>query len=190
MSEHMHAVSCFQQAIGTYNGIESICNRVTATIEQHHQTNVVVTFDIENGYSATSRTKVAELLNKSQSLEHLGGVFLAAYCDTNTVTFNLNDNHVLTKIIKGLVQGDPLAGLYFCLLFGDILKETNEVNSSSNHCLATMFLDDGQLTGTPETILKCLEYLYLKSKNSDSNLLKVNPKHTPFLTPFLTTTEQ
>ena len=132
---------------------------VAVTLEQHKDTHIVLTFDIENGYSATSRSKVAELLNKTKSLEHLRGIFYAAYMDTNTVQFNLNNQNVLTKMIDGLVQGDPLAGLYFCLLFGEVLNKANTVSSEINQCLATMFLDDAQLTGTPEKVLEMLHIL-------------------------------
>jgi hypothetical protein len=162
--QHMHAVSKYQQAIGTKNGLETISNHISADMEHHSQNHITLCFDISNGFGAVPRAEVWKTIKDSKMLDHLKGIFLAAYGQENTVQFRLNDKNVSTKMFEGLIQGDPLSSLLFCILFGPILRDTNAHLDDLDPRMTTMFLDDGQMTGTPRKVLEMLKIFVPRAK--------------------------
>jgi cytidyltransferase-like protein len=109
--------------IGTFDGVHRghrlILDRMRSVAEEVGGETVIITFDIKNAFGTMPRSLMLEGILKH--CEELAPLFLWAYGGPASLVNN--ERRQVAVNATGCRQGDPLAGLYFCLGLQDILEE-------------------------------------------------------------------
>eukprot|EP00041_Stephanoeca_diplocostata_P018113 m.377067 g.377067 ORF g.377067 m.377067 type:complete len:302 (-) comp20923_c0_seq75:2425-3330(-) len=130
-TEHKQAAGIYQLGINRRSGAEQALFSTQTHMEQHPN-HFILALDIANGYNSILRQPVREYLQ--QNAPHLVGIFDTAYGTNPRVQMTVDKTQIHIYLKDGVIQGDPLAGLYFTLPLAEIQNfDNNSTNSSTSY---------------------------------------------------------
>ena len=115
---------------------------------------VILQADIKNGYGAISRVYLEKILAaRIDNFPLLHGYYTRLYGQTSTLFTSTGERLVMTD---GILQGDPLSPVLFCLAVDDAIRAANKEASNG---VVTAYIDDNTAAVKADALPKVLAAL-------------------------------
>ena len=132
-------------------GTEQIALNAALHLDMHDG-HVLLMSDFKNGYYTVKREIMREII--MEKVPFCLGMFDAAYGQANVMSYVVEGGEIQYGfLVDGIVQGDPLAPMYFSLLNADVRKTNNELSTVLDPCSHDEFLDDGIFLGEASKVV-------------------------------------
>lgn len=143
--------------------------------------NALVQFDFSNAYGTISRALILKELIKRKNLD-LIRVFVLRYGATVRLNMTLKDGvHRHLDVNTGILQGDALAPLFFCIGVHTILQRLHSREAINTEIMGA-FLDDLTCGGPPDK-MTWLVNNFQRILNEEKSGLTLNMEKTLYLSP-------
>ena len=162
-----------QLGVGVRGGAEAIAHAVTEAVK-NHPSNWVLQVDLVNAYNSVDRGVVLEEV-ASHFPECLSW---AETCYGSSSWLKFGDSTITSA--TGLHQGDPLAGLLFCLVVKTVVDAIE--TEVATLILNAWYLDDGHIIGTTEELARVVDIIVREGEPRGLTLSRaatVQPPSTP-----------
>ena len=146
-----------QFAVGESAGCERIIHSLRHHLTDTNNPSALLKIDLKNAFNSIDRAVVLLTLYNTPELTDVYRIANFAYGKPSSLLI-AQTQHQAPQIIQsstGVKQGDPLSTMLFCLA----LHHTYEKIVAETNCTVYAFVDDGNITGKPEELIKALTLL-------------------------------
>ncbi len=176
-----------QIGVGSQYGAESVIHSVRALLSEKGSGRIAIKIDCTNAFNSINRNhavgKVMELFPAMAKFTRW------LYHRNPQYVYNMTDgsSHTIDSL-TGVVQGDPLGGVIYCVGQHEALLACQQVTAlkQDKDLFTPAYCDDIYLVGSPDNVYAAFDVLRDKLKAIDltinpSKSLLYLPKHTSFV---------
>ena len=147
-----------QVGVAEKNGTELLVHSMSSALEFVKDNNdyAILSVDFQNAFNTVSRDKVLELIHLK--LPSVYGLLQYIYGAPSQVIYS---NEVIIKATAGVVQGDALSGIAFCLVLADALGDSPVTKSKD--ALGLQYYDDCYVIGRHAQLIDEMRHLQSKT---------------------------
>ena len=149
-----------QAGVGLSGGIEFVIHTVRQLMHTHNKDWACISIDCKNAYGSILLKVIQEQL---QQIKHGRADFISAYFDSFVMRRRVLKTPGSSDTIEvgdGIIQGDPLSPLYFCLAIHPVLVAVQEL-LSDGHVFG--YLDDLVLVGPATSVFPAFDLFKTKA---------------------------
>jgi hypothetical protein len=166
-----------QELLGTHqyafspSGCERIIHSLRHLLTDSTQPTALLKVDISNAFNSIDRARVLQTLYNTPELSSLWRIANFAYGSPSLLILSQRQRSPVSIISQtGVKQGDPLSTLLFSLTMHPLFEQI----ASSSNVTQYNFVDDINIVGSPDEVVKGLSILdqYLPTMNLTCNMAK------------------